>query len=105
MAPLAMWLLLSFFAEVPTEIAEAATIDGCGDGATLAHVYLPLVMVLADHSKMGRAHLTNIAPLGAADILITDESADEAVPVATAAAGVRVLYAPLQIDGRSEVSL
>jgi len=63
------------------------------------------LMVLADHSKMGRAHLTNIAPLGAADILITDESADEAVPVAAAAAGVRVLYAPLQIDGRSEVSL
>lgn len=44
MAPLAMWLLLGFFAEVPTEIAEAATIDGCGDSATLGRVYLPLVM-------------------------------------------------------------
>lgn len=44
MAPLAMWLLLGFFADVPTEIAEAATIDGCGDAATLGRVYLPLVM-------------------------------------------------------------
>lgn len=44
MTPLAMWLLLRFFAEVPTEIAEAATIDGCSDLATLGRVYLPLVM-------------------------------------------------------------
>jgi ABC-type glycerol-3-phosphate transport system permease component len=44
MAPLSMWLLLRFFAEVPKEIAEAATVDGCGDFATLVRVYLPLVM-------------------------------------------------------------
>ncbi|MDR3359714.1 MAG: carbohydrate ABC transporter permease [Bifidobacteriaceae bacterium] len=44
MAPLAMWLLLRFFQEVPAELAEAAIVDGCGDGATLVRVYLPLVM-------------------------------------------------------------
>lgn len=44
MAPLAMWLLLRFFAEVPTELGEAATIDGCGELAILRRVYLPLVM-------------------------------------------------------------
>ena len=44
MVPLAMWLLLGFFREVPSEIAEAATIDGCSDFVTLVRVYLPLVM-------------------------------------------------------------
>ncbi len=44
MTPLAMWLLLRFFAEVPVELAEAATIDGCGEVSILRRVYLPLVM-------------------------------------------------------------
>ena len=44
MAPLSMWLLLRFFAEVPLELGEAATIDGCGEREILRRVYLPLVM-------------------------------------------------------------
>jgi DeoR/GlpR family transcriptional regulator of sugar metabolism len=63
------------------------------------------LIVIADHSKMGRAHLTNIAPLGAADILITDELPDAPVPRAAAAAGVRVVHAPPQADRGSEVAL
>lgn len=44
MAPLAMWLLLRFFSEVPQELAEAAHIDGCSDWQILRRIYLPIVM-------------------------------------------------------------
>lgn len=44
MAPLAMWLLLSFFQSVPEELAEAATLDGCTAAQALRRVYLPIVM-------------------------------------------------------------
>lgn len=44
MAPLTMWLLLRFFGEVPTELAEAAVLDGCSERAVLRRVYLPIVM-------------------------------------------------------------
>lgn len=43
MAPLAMWLLLGFFRDVPEEMAEAATLDGCGNLAILFRIYLPVV--------------------------------------------------------------
>lgn len=43
MAPLAMWLLLGFFRDVPEELAEAAKLDGCTDLGTLVRVYLPVV--------------------------------------------------------------
>lgn len=42
--PFAVWLLRSFFAEVPDELEEAARIDGCGPLAVLWRVYLPLTL-------------------------------------------------------------
>lgn len=43
MVPLAVWLLLRFFAEVPHELGEAAYIDGCSNFQVLTKIYLPLV--------------------------------------------------------------
>lgn len=43
MVPLAMWLLLRFFEEVPAELAEAASIDGASRFQTLVRIYLPVV--------------------------------------------------------------
>lgn len=43
MVPLAMWLLLRFFEEVPVELAEAADIDGATRFQTLTRIYLPIV--------------------------------------------------------------
>ncbi len=40
--PLAIWVLASFFREVPKEIEEAAKIDGCGPLRTLLTVFLPV---------------------------------------------------------------
>ena len=40
--PFAIWLIRSFFREIPTELDDAARIDGCGTLRTLTHVYLPL---------------------------------------------------------------
>ncbi|MDH3770498.1 MAG: carbohydrate ABC transporter permease [Nitrospirota bacterium] len=40
--PFAIWMLRSFFAEIPTELDEAARIDGCGHWRTLMVVYVPM---------------------------------------------------------------
>jgi multiple sugar transport system permease protein len=40
--PLAIWILASFFSEIPRELEEAARVDGCGPYATLAKVFLPV---------------------------------------------------------------
>ena len=42
--PFAIWMLRSFFAEVPVELEEAARIDGCGHLAVLIRVYLPMTL-------------------------------------------------------------
>ena len=41
--PLAVWMLRSFFAEVPKELIEAAQIDGCNLMGQLRQVILPIV--------------------------------------------------------------
>jgi ABC-type glycerol-3-phosphate transport system permease component len=43
MVPLAVWLLLRFFAEVPLDLAEAAHMDGCSNFQVLIKIYIPLV--------------------------------------------------------------
>jgi multiple sugar transport system permease protein len=40
----AVWILRAFFASIPREIEEAAALDGCGRGRTLAWVVLPLAL-------------------------------------------------------------
>lgn len=42
--PFTIWMLRSFFQEVPSEILEAATIDGCSWFGVLTRVVLPLSM-------------------------------------------------------------
>ncbi len=42
--PFTIWMLRSFFMEVPTEIQEAAKIDGCSWAGILVRVILPLSM-------------------------------------------------------------
>ena len=41
--PLAVWMLRSFFAEVPKELLEAAQIDGCSLFGQIRQVLLPIV--------------------------------------------------------------
>ena len=40
--PFAVWLIRSFFKEVPAELDDAARIDGCSHLGTLRNVYIPL---------------------------------------------------------------
>jgi sorbitol/mannitol transport system permease protein len=42
--PIAVWMLRSFLAEVPTEMLEAASMDGAGFARTLKDVLAPVVM-------------------------------------------------------------
>lgn len=42
--PVIMWLMVSFFEELPDELIESAKIDGCTDYQTLTRVGLPLVL-------------------------------------------------------------
>jgi multiple sugar transport system permease protein len=41
--PMTIWIMLTYFNEVPVELREAATIDGCGDFTTFRRIILPLV--------------------------------------------------------------
>lgn len=40
--PFAVWLIQAFFAEVPSELGDAARVDGASDLQALLRVYLPL---------------------------------------------------------------
>lgn len=41
--PIAVWMMRSFFQEVPGEVLEAAAVDGAGLGRTMRSVLLPMV--------------------------------------------------------------
>jgi DeoR family transcriptional regulator, fructose operon transcriptional repressor len=49
------------------------------------------VVVLADHTKLGRVDLARVAPLTAVDTLVTDAGVDAAVAAEVEEAGVRVV--------------
>lgn len=57
------------------------------------------LIVLADRSKVGRAHLSSIAPLSAAEIIVTDAAADDPALAAAAASGVSVVSVAAASDG------
>jgi multiple sugar transport system permease protein len=40
--PLAIWILASFFREIPADLEDAARVDGCGPASTLFKVFLPV---------------------------------------------------------------
>lgn len=40
--PLFIWIMRSFFAEIPKEVEEAAVIDGCKSSRVLTHIALPI---------------------------------------------------------------
>jgi multiple sugar transport system permease protein len=40
--PLAIWILASFFREIPMELEDAARVDGCGPLRTLLRIFLPV---------------------------------------------------------------
>jgi sorbitol/mannitol transport system permease protein len=42
--PIAVWMMRSFLAEVPVEVLEAASIDGCSLTRTLRTVVVPMVL-------------------------------------------------------------
>lgn len=42
-APFAVWLLMGFFEDFPTEIEDAALVDGCSELQALIRVVIPLV--------------------------------------------------------------
>lgn len=42
--PMALWLMTGFVADVPKELEEAATIDGCSRLRTFTHVVLPIII-------------------------------------------------------------
>lgn len=49
------------------------------------------LIVLADRSKVGRAHLSSIAPLSSAEMIVTDAAPDAPALAAAEAAGVSVV--------------
>jgi multiple sugar transport system permease protein len=43
LVPFSVWLMLGFFEDVPTEVEEAAWLDGCSHLGTFVRIVLPLV--------------------------------------------------------------
>lgn len=43
-APYAVWMLIIFFRQLPTEIEEAAVLDGCGWGRVFLQIAVPLIL-------------------------------------------------------------
>ncbi|HEX5325425.1 MAG TPA: carbohydrate ABC transporter permease, partial [Acetobacteraceae bacterium] len=39
-----VWMLAAYFAAIPTDVEEAAWIDGCGRMQAVLHVFLPLAI-------------------------------------------------------------
>lgn len=62
------------------------------------------LIVVADQSKIGRVYLSNIAPLDAADTLVTDDPTDSAATLAAARAGVSVIKAPSSTNLRGDLA-
>jgi len=42
--PFTVWLLVGFFADIPTEVEEAAVIDGCSPFQVFSRVCLPMIL-------------------------------------------------------------
>lgn len=42
--PLTLWIMIAFFGEVPDELRDAASIDGCGEFGTFRRIMLPLAV-------------------------------------------------------------
>ena len=58
--PFAMWLLIAYFNTIPSEIEEAARVDGCGNIGVFFRIMLPLSMpALATISIFSFVHAWN----------------------------------------------
>lgn len=42
--PLTIWIMMTFFDEIPVELRDAAAIDGCGEFGTFRRIMLPLAV-------------------------------------------------------------
>lgn len=81
MAPLSVWLLMSFFRAVPHDLAEAATLDGCGAWAILRRIYLPL----AGPGIATTAILVAISVWNEVTVALALTSSNPTVPIVVAA--------------------
>ncbi|MCL4561390.1 MAG: carbohydrate ABC transporter permease [Chloroflexi bacterium] len=97
--PFAIWLLRSFFADVPVELEDAARIDGCSRLQTLSNVYLPLTAPgIAATAILSAIWIWNELTIALA---LTFESAKT---VTVAAAGFRG-YAAIDWGGMTAASI
>jgi sorbitol/mannitol transport system permease protein len=107
--PIVVWMLFSFFKEVPKEILEAGRMDGAGPRAELRHLLLPLslpgvastsllAIILAWNEAFWSLNLTaaNAAPLTA---FIASFSSPEGLFWAKLSAASTMAIAPILIFG------
>jgi sorbitol/mannitol transport system permease protein len=107
--PVALWMLFSFFKEIPREILEAARLDGAGPGQEIYHLLLPLAMpgisstallciILAWNETFWSLNITsvNAAPLAA---FIASFSSPEGLFWAKLSAASSLAIAPIVTMG------
>ncbi len=72
--PLAIFLLHNFIAEIPSEVIEAARVDGAGHGQIFFRIVLPLARRPSRRSRSA-VHLGVERPAGGDDIRAIDVAA------------------------------
>lgn len=106
--PLVVWVMRSFFEEIPHEIEESATIDGASRWATFFYIVLPLsrpgmmaiailCLLLAWNDFLFAAVLTNNATQTLPVLLASYSTADSGVDWGQLAAAGMLVVAPVLI--------
>ena len=108
--PLAVWVLTSFFRQMPAELEEAAMIDGCTQGQAFRKVIIPIaapgvfttaiiVFVAAWNEYIIALTMTNKASYRTATVAVTffTGTTGRDVPVGTIQAAGVILTVPLLI--------
>ncbi len=107
--PIIMWLLFSYFKEIPNEILEAGRMDGCGTMDELRHIVLPLSwggvasagllsVVLCWNEAFWAINLT-AADAGTLTALIASYSSPEGLFWAKLSAASTLACAPIVVFG------
>jgi multiple sugar transport system permease protein len=108
--PLAVWVLTSFFRQMPAELEEAAMIDGCTQGQAFRKVIIPIaapgvfttaiiVFVAAWNEYIIALTMTNKAEYRTATVAVTffTGTTGRDIPVGTIQAAGVILTVPLLI--------
>lgn len=107
--PLVIWMMRSFFAEIPTAIIEAASVDGAGVLATMARVVLPisgpglastgLICLIFSWNEFFLAYMLTAGNAGTLPIYLVRFMSSHGQSLASMSAASTIAVAPVFVAG------